>query len=133
MEIVELDDLSKKSDIITIHVPKTDSTVGLFDLDRLKMMKPTAQIINCARGGIIDENALLVALNDGIIFGAGLDVFSKEPPKSDNPLLKNKKVLLTPHAATFTKECISDMAIQTAQNIIDFFDNKLNKSMIVKL
>ncbi|MBQ83557.1 MAG: phosphoglycerate dehydrogenase, partial [Candidatus Marinimicrobia bacterium] len=91
VEIVELDNLCKKSDFITIHVPKTDSTVGLFDLDRLKMMKPTAQIVNCARGGIIDEDALLVALNDGLISGAALDVFESEPV-TDSPLVKANNI-----------------------------------------
>ena len=73
------------------------------------------------------------ALDKKIIYGAGIDVFEKEPPSNDNLLLKNKKVLLSPHAATFTRECTSNMAIQTAQNIIDFFENKLNKLMVVNL
>ena len=81
----------------------------------------------------MNEKDLNEALNEGIIYGAGLDVFEKEPPSNNNPLLKNKKILLSPHAATFTKECTSDMAIQTVQNVIDFFDNKLKESMIVKL
>ena len=99
----------------------------------MKMMKKTSIIINTSRGGVINEKDLNEALNQKIIYGAGLDVFEKEPPKDDNPLLKNKKVLLSPHAATFTKECTSNMAIQTAQNIIDFFENKINEPMIVKL
>ena len=73
------------------------------------------------------------ALNEGIIYGAGLDVFEKEPPDDNNPLLKNKRIVLSPHAATFTNECRSSMSIETVQNVIDFFENKLNKSMIVKL
>ena len=73
------------------------------------------------------------ALNKGIISGAGLDVLEKEPPDSNNPLLKNKKVLLSPHAATFTKECLSGMSIETVQNIIDFFENKLKQITVVKL
>ena len=73
------------------------------------------------------------ALKEKIVFAAGLDVFEKEPPEKNNPLLRNNKVLLSPHSATFTKECLSNMAVQTAQNIIDFFENKLNESMIVKL
>ena len=97
------------------------------------MMKNTSIIINTSRGGVINEKDLNAALDNGIIYGAGLDVFEKEPPSADNPLLSNKKVLLSPHAATFTKECTSNMAKQTAQNIIDFFENKLNKLMIVKL
>ena len=73
------------------------------------------------------------ALNKGMIFGAGLDVFEKEPPNPNNPLLKNKKVLLSPHSATFTEECNERMSKETIQNIIDFFENKLDKTKIVKL
>ena len=73
------------------------------------------------------------ALNKGFIFGAGLDVFEKEPPDVNNPLLKNKKVLLSPHSSTFTEECTERMGKETIQNIIDFFENKLDRTMIVKL
>ena len=96
-------------------------------------MKKNAIIINTARGGIINELDLDRALNENLIFGAGLDVFDKEPINLDNPLLKNKKVLLSPHSATFTDECTSRMGIETTKNIIDFFENKIDKSMIVNL
>ena len=72
-------------------------------------------------------------LNEGLIFGAALDVFSNEPIEKDNPLLKNKKVILSPHSATFTDECTSRMSIETTKNIIDFFENRIDKSMVVKL
>ena len=90
-------------------------------------------IVNTARGGIINEEDLNEALNENLIFGAGLDVFEKEPINLNNPLLKNKKVVLSPHSATFTDECTSRMGIETTKNIIDFFENKIDKSMIVKL
>ena len=73
------------------------------------------------------------ALNKKVISFAGLDVFEKEPPEISNPLLKNKRILLSPHAATFTKECLENMSLETAQNVIDFFDKKLEKIKIVKL
>ena len=92
-----------------------------------------AIIINVSRGGIIKENDLNDALNKNVISFAGLDVFEKEPPETNNPLLKNKRVLLSPHAATFTKECLENMSLETAQNIIDFFDKKLDNLMVVKL
>ena len=96
-------------------------------------MKREAIVINTARGGIINENDLDKALKENIIFGAGLDVFEKEPVDKNNPLLLNKKVLLSPHSATFTNECKSRMSLETTKNIIDFFGNKIDKSMIVKL
>ena len=104
-------------------------------IDNLKLynMKKSAIIVNTSRGGIINENDLNNALNEKVIFGAGLDVFEKEPVDKDNPLLKNNRVILSPHSATFTNECKSRMSIETTKNIIDFFNNKLDKSMIVKL
>jgi len=132
-KIEDLDDGLKEADILSLSVPLNKETNNIINMEKMKKMKRTSVIINISRGGVVNEKDLNKALNDGIIYGAGLDVFSKEPPSEDNPLLKNKKVLLSPHAATFTKECSSNMAIQTAQNIIDFFEKKLNKSMIVKL
>ena len=82
---------------------------------------------------MINETDLDRALNENLIFGAGLDVFETEPPKSDNPLLKNDKVFLSPHTAAFTEECMVRMAKETVQNIIDFFEKKLDKSKIIKL
>ena len=114
-------------------MPLNKDTKNLINLETLKTMKKEAIIINTARGGIINENDLNEALNKKYIFAAGLDVFEKEPPESNNPLLKNKRVLLSPHSATFTKECKSRMSIETVQNLIDFFENKTNANMIVKL
>ena len=132
-KISNLDNGLKAADVLSLSVPLNNETRNMINLEKMKIMKKTSIIINISRGGIVNEKDLNEALNSDMIYGAGLDVFEKEPPSNDNPLLKNKKVLLSPHAATFTKECLSDMAVQTAQNIIDFFDNKLNESMIVKL
>ena len=96
-------------------------------------MKINTIIVNTARGGVINEIDLDKALKDKIIFGAGLDVFEKEPPDQSNPLLKNDRVILSPHSSSFTKECKIRMSIETVQNIINFFENKIEKSMIVKL
>ena len=82
---------------------------------------------------MINEFDLDQALNENLIFGAGLDVFENEPPNKDNPLLKNDKVFLSPHTAAFTEECMIRMAKETTQNIIDFFDENLEKTKIVKL
>ena len=132
-KINNFDDGLKKTDILSLSVPLNKDTNNMINLKKIRMMKKTAVIINTSRGGVINEADLNEALNQGMIYGAGLDVFESEPPSKDNPLLLNKKVLLSPHAATFTKECTSNMAIQTAQNIIDFFEKKLNQLMIVKL
>ena len=132
-KINNLEENLKKTDVLSLSVPLTKDTLNMIDLKKMEIMKSTSIIINTSRGGVINEKDLNSALDKGIIFGAGIDVFEKEPPSKDNLLLKNKRVLLSPHAATFTKECTSNMAIQTAQNIIDFFENKLNKLMVVNL
>ena len=88
-------------------------------------MKKSAVLINISRGGIVNEKDLNKALDDKLISFAGIDVFEKEPPDLDNPLLKNNRVLLSPHAATFTRECLENMSMETVQNIIDFLKIKL--------
>ena len=128
-----LEDGLKEADILSLSVPLTEKTHNMINLEKMKIMKSSAVIINTSRGSVINEKDLNEALNKGILYGAGLDVFEKEPPDNDNPLLKNNKIILSPHAATFTKECASNMSIETVQNVIDFFENKLKKLMIVKL
>ena len=120
-------------DFISIHMPYNNDTKNLFNYQLFRKMKKSCILINAARGGIINEVDLDRALNENLIFGAGLDVFEKEPPDNTNPLLKNKKVFLSPHTAAFTEECMIRMGKETIQNIIDFFNKKLEKSKIVKL
>ena len=132
-KIENLDDGLKICDYVSLHVPLNEKTKNLIDYSKLKNMKREAIVINTARGGIINEKDLDKALRENIIFGAGLDVFENEPIDKTNPLLSNKKVLLSPHSATFTNECKSRMSLETTKNIIDFFENKIDKSMIVKL
>ena len=133
IKINTLEEGLKETDILSLSVPLTKETHHMINLSTIRLMKKSAIIINTSRGSVINEIDLNKALDEELIYGAGLDVFEKEPPDSNNPLLKNKKILLSPHSATFTKECTSNMAIQTAQNIIDFFENKLNKLMVVNL
>jgi glyoxylate reductase/D-3-phosphoglycerate dehydrogenase len=99
-----MDELLKVSDIVTLHVPLMPETRNMIDRRALKLMKPTAVLVNTSRGGLIDEVALAEALADGTIAGAGLDVFSQEPPAPDHPLLKQPNALLTPHMAGPTWE-----------------------------
>ena len=133
IKISNLNDGLKEADILSLSVPLTEKTYNMINLEKIQMMKKSAVIINTSRGSVVNEKDLNEALNKGIIYGAGLDVFEKEPPDNNNPLLTNKKVVLSPHAATFTKECLSKMSVETVQNVINFFENKLDKSSIVKL
>ena len=132
-KVENLKEAVKTMDAISLHIPLNNETKNMINLDLLKTMKKNCIVINAARGGIINENDLDQALNEDLIFGAGLDVFEVEPPEKSNPLLKNDKVFLSPHTAAFTEECMIRMAKETTQNIIDFFDDKLEKSKIVKL
>ena len=132
-KVENLEDSIKNMDAVSLHVPLNDKTKNLINYNLLRTMKKNCIIINAARGGVINEIDLDRALNENLIFGAGLDVFEKEPPEQNNPLLKNEKVFLSPHTAAFTEECMVRMGKETIQNIIDFFEKKLDKSKIIKL
>jgi D-3-phosphoglycerate dehydrogenase len=129
--VKDLDAAVARADFITIHCPKTSETVGMFDAKRLARMKPTAYIVNTARGGIIDEPALHAALTSGKIAGAGLDVLAKEPPDADNPLLKLPNVIKAPHMAGVTAESMDRMGVQAALNVLSVFDGTPNKENTV--
>ena len=132
-KVDNLEEAVKTMDVISLHMPLTEKTENLINYNLLKTMKKNCIIINAARGGIINEEDLNKALNEDLIFGAGIDVFKQEPPENDNPLLKNDKVYLSPHTAAFTNECMTRMGVETIQNIIDYFDDTLEKSKIVRL
>ena len=117
VQLVELETLLTRSDFITIHVPLTSTTRNLIGNDQLSLVKPTAMIVNCARGGIIDEKALYDALNQGRLAGAAVDVFSQEPAQ-DNILLKSDKVIATPHLAASTIEAETSVSIDIAEQVV---------------
>jgi D-3-phosphoglycerate dehydrogenase len=104
------EDLLKVSDVVSIHVPLTDETKNMISKKQLTEMKKTALIINCSRGGIINETDLVEALKAGEIAGAGTDVFCSEPPKTDNPLLNCPNLIVSPHSAAQTREAVIKMA-----------------------
>ncbi|MDC3033823.1 hydroxyacid dehydrogenase [Candidatus Pelagibacter sp.] len=132
-KVDNLSETSKDMDAISLHIPLNDETKNIINYELLKSMKKNCIIINAARGGIVNEVDLDRALNENLIFGAGLDVFETEPPAENNPLLKNKKAFLSPHTAAFTEECMTRMGKETIQNIFDFFDGNLENSKKVKL
>ena len=132
-KIENLEEGLKNCDYLSLHIPLTEKTKNMINYEKISSMKKNAIIINTSRGGIINETDLDKALKNDVIFGAGLDVFEKEPPDANNPLLKNKKVFLSPHSSTFTEECSERMGKETIQNIIDFFQNKLNKTKIINI
>ena len=118
-------------DVVTIHCPKTPETVGMFNAARLAVMKPTAFIVNTARGGLIDEPALHAALSSGKLAGAGIDVFDKEPTPADNPLTKLPNTIVSAHMAGVTVESMDRMAIATVKNILSVLDGTPNKENAV--
>ena len=132
-KVDNLSETSKDMDAMSLHIPLNDETKNIINYELLKSMKKNCIIINAARGGIVNEVDLDRALNENLIFGAGLDVFETEPPIENNPLLQNKKVFLSPHTAAFTEECMTRMGKETVQNIFDFFDGNLENSKKVKL
>ena len=120
VELVRMDELLKRSDYITIHVPRTSDTVNLINKDRFSKMKDGVFLINCARGGIVNEKDLYDAIKGGKVAGAALDVFEKEPPDPDNPLLGLDEVICTPHLGASTEEAQENVALAIAQQMVDF-------------
>ncbi|MEK9754588.1 MAG: phosphoglycerate dehydrogenase, partial [Rhodospirillaceae bacterium] len=119
VEKVELDDLFKRADFISLHTPLTDATRGIVDADAFAKMKSGVRIVNCARGGLIVEADLKVALDSGKVAGAALDVFAEEPAK-DNPLFGHPNLVATPHLGASTTEAQEKVAEQVAEQMADF-------------
>jgi D-3-phosphoglycerate dehydrogenase len=119
-----------EADYISLHMPGAATAAVMFE-EEIAAMKPSAILINAARGGLVDELALDRALRDGRLLGAGLDVLAAEPPAPDHPLLSNPKVLISPHSAGLTSECAARMAVASVQNIIDHFAGRLDPALVV--
>ncbi len=124
-----VEEVLKISDVVSLHVPLLDSTHHLINTERLKIMKPTAYLINTARGPVVDENALVDALRNGVIRGAGLDVFEFEPELA-NGLVELPNVVLTPHIASGTEEARHDMAVISTSNIIDALEGSRPRNLV---
>src|SRR5579871_6162197 len=123
VEMVTLEQLYRRADFITVHTPLTRDTRSLVGEAAFAMMKPGVRIINCARGGIVDERALAAALEAGKVAGAALDVFVEEPPPRDHPLLRFENVIATPHLGAATDEAQIQVAIDIAQQTAEFLLN----------
>jgi D-3-phosphoglycerate dehydrogenase len=118
--LVDLDTLLRQADFVSLHLPASPQTARMIDARALGLMKPTAYLINTSRGAVVDESALLAALKERRIAGAGLDVFEQEPP-GDHPLLKLDNVVLTPHAAGVDLRSRDDMALSAAEAVVSLY------------
>lgn len=119
------------ADFLCLHLPSTPETMHIIGASELAQLKPGAFVINCARGGIIDEDALCDSLENGHLGGAGLDVFCKEPPTITDRLFRQEKILFSPHNAALTEECAIRMATQAVQNVIDCLENRLQPRVVI--
>jgi D-3-phosphoglycerate dehydrogenase len=118
-------------DVLTLHCPLSDTTHHLINRELLDLMKPTAWLINAARGPLVDEAALVAALRSGKLEAAGLDVQMREPPDPANPLLQLKNVVLSPHNAAAPIECYEKMSVRAAKNMLELFDSVLDPGYVV--
>jgi D-3-phosphoglycerate dehydrogenase len=126
IRLLALDELLRLADFVTIHVPKTKDTANMLNAERLALMKPTARLVNCARGGVVNERDLAEAVRQGVIAGAAVDVYSEEPASPENPLLQAvmsgcANLLLTPHLGASTDEAQIKVAVDVSEQIHDIF------------
>jgi D-3-phosphoglycerate dehydrogenase / 2-oxoglutarate reductase len=118
------DDIFKQADVVSMHTPLTPETRRFVNAARLGLMKPTAFLINFSRGEVVDEKALYTALKTGVIAGAAIDVYDPEPPLNDNPLYELENIILSPHSAALTQECVIRMAVGAAEGVVDVLTGK---------
>ena len=125
VEFASAGEVARQADVVSIHIPLTDETTRFFNAAFFKNMKKSAFLLNTSRGGVVHEADLIQALKDGVIAGAGLDVFENEPLRPDNGLLTLPNVILTPHTAALTAECVVRMAVSGAQRVVEVFEGKI--------
>ncbi|MEC9488833.1 MAG: C-terminal binding protein [Halanaerobium sp.] len=118
VELVELEELLQRSDIVSLHAPLTEETRNMIDINELKMMKETAILINVGRGGLVNEDSLYTALKEGWIAAAGIDVMVNEPPEPNNPLLTLDNIIITPHGAFYSRESQAELQIRPTEEIV---------------
>ena len=130
-KFIDLKSGLQNADFITIHVPLTDGTKNLISKKELSLMKKNTIIVNTARGGIVNQDDLFQSLAENKILGAGLDVFTHEPPEKNDIILQAKNIVFTPHNAALTNECRRRMSIETIENILTHLDNKTDLDNII--
>ena len=118
------DEIFREADVVSLHTPLTPETRGFINETKLSLMKPTAFLINFSRGEVVDERALCAALKSGVIAAAAIDVYDPEPPQKDNPLFALENILLSPHSAALTQECVIRMATGAAEGVVDVLTGK---------
>ena len=118
-------------DAVTVHCPRNDETLDMIGAAALAALRPGALVVNCARGGLVDEAALVAAIRSGHIAGAGMDVFDVEPPAADHPFFQEPRILMTPHSAGASLESLKRAAVQTVENILATFDGTLDPAVVV--
>ena len=130
-KVGDLDSILPKVDFVSVHCPKSPETANMFNAKTLALMKPGAFLVNTARGGIVDEEALYQALSTGRLRGAGLDVLDREPPDPANKLFTLENVIFSPHMAGVTQEASDRMATTAIENILSVFDGRINAANVV--
>ncbi len=130
VEIVTFENVLRESHFITVHTPLTPETEGMIGADELAMMMPGSIIVNCARGGIIEEEALAEALSNGHLAGAGLDVLEPAPPADDHPLLGLENVIITPHTAFFSQASTVELERRTAEEAVRVLNGEMPENLI---
>ena len=130
IELVSLEDVFRRADVLSVNCPLTRETTGLVNAERLALMKPTAFLINTARGPIVDQKALTRVLQERRIAGAGLDVLEKEPPEPDDPILKLDNTILTPHALCWTDQCFAGNGAADVKAVLDIQHGRLPRGIV---
>jgi len=130
-KVTDLKAILPKVDFVSVHCPRVPETIDMFNAETLGLMKPDAFLVNTARGGIVNEEALYTALTTGKLRGAGLDVLDREPPDPNNKLFQLENVIFSPHMAGVTKEASERMAVTAIENILSVFDGRLNAANVV--
>lgn len=130
VKLATVDDIIRNADFITVHTPLTPETKHMIARPQFEVMKKGMRIVNCARGGIIDEMALVEAIDQGIVAGAAFDVFEKEPPEADHPFLNNPKIIVTPHLGASTVEAQENVAIDVSEQVLHILRNEPFKNAV---